>query len=243
MPRSRPCIYDLLQRISAISYGYVNCEKPPLSRQPRKSQIAAIVLLVALATGLCADETGLTVRVIIKDNGEFEVLHSRAKTTATGAVLFGLIGYGIEESSRVGEDNEREAQVLAFLPSEDCRTDFTEALSARLAEKGFAASVLTAENDSVIVFDYTIRLKIRACGFKLANSTSNDVSAFYAASYAIDKAGKKPSRAMTDMLITGTFRSDWTTFVAQPELAASEFESVRIHAGRRLANLLIYERR
>lgn len=231
-----------MQRISAISYGYSNCEKPPLSQQPRKSRIAAIVLLVTLATRLCAGESGLTVHVIIEDDGEFEVLHSRAKTTVTGVVIFGLIGYGIEESSRVSEDNEREEQVLAYLPTSDCRTGFDEALLAKLGEKGYDATIAASDNKVDGSFDRTIRLKIRACGFKLANSSSDQVSSFYAASYAIDKAGEKPSRGMTDVLITGTFRSDWPSIVAEPEIAAAEFEAVRVRAGTRIANRLIYER-
>lgn len=221
---------------------YANCENPPLSRQPRKSRIAAIVLLLTLATRLFADESGLTVQVIIEDDGEFEVLHSRAKTTVTGVVLFGLIGYGIEEGSRVGEDNDREAQVLAFLPSSDCRTGFDEALLTKLGDKGYDATLAAPIKEVEGSYDRTIRLKIRACGFKLANSLSDQVSAFYAASYAIDKAGEKPSRGMTDVLITGTFRSDWPSIVAEPEVAVAEFESVRVLAGRRIANRLIYER-
>lgn len=199
----------------------------------------ALLTLLPLATQ-AADDRGL-VRVVIESDGEFEVLHARAKSTATGVVLFGLIGYGIEESSRAGEDNEREQQALAFLPSSDCRSGFTEALLARLAERDYTTSMATddAAADNV---DRKIRLKIRACGFKLANSTSDDVSAFFAASYAIDKAGEKPSRDMTDMLITGTVRSDWSNFVADPALATKEFESVRVRAGRRIANRVIYER-
>lgn len=195
-----------------------------------------------LATRLCAGEPGLTVHVIIEDDGDFEVLHARAKTTVTGVVIFGLIGYGIEEGSRVSEDNEREEQVLAYLPTSDCRTGFDEALLTKLGDKGYEATLATSTSEVEGSFDRTIRLKIRACGFKLANSSSDEVSAFYAVSYAIDKAGEKPSRGMTDVLITGTFRSDWPGIIAEPEIAAAEFEAVRINAGRRIANRLIYER-
>lgn len=212
---------------------------------PIASRLVFIVLAILPAIflpGARAAESVGSVLVVIEDNGEFEVLHSRAETTATGIVLFGLIGYGIEESSRVGEDNDREAQVLEFLPTNDCRTGFDEALLARLEDKGYAATVVASAKDAEGSYDRTIRLKIRACGFKLANSSSDEVSAFYAASYAIDKPGEKPSQDMTDMLITGTFRSYWPGIIAEPKMATSEFESVRVRAGRRIANRLIYER-
>lgn len=204
--------------------------------------ILVLGLLLVLPPVTHAEHAPGSVLVAIETDGEFEVLHSRAKTTGTGVVLFGLIGYGIEESSRVGDDNQREAQVLAFLPTDDCRTGFEDALVAKLEEKGYAATVVASHKYAAGSFDQTIRLKIRACGFKLANSSSDEVSAFYAASYAIDKAGQKPAREMTDMLITGAFRSDWSGFVAEPEIARTEFESVRVRAGQRIANRLIYGR-
>ena len=206
------------------------------------SSITGLLLLAGLSAVGLADDSAKRVLVVIVDDGEFEVLHSRAKTTLTGVVFFGLIGYGVEESSRVGEDNDREEQVLAYLPTSDCRTGFDEALVTKLADKGYDATIVATDKEAEGSFDRTIRLKIRACGFKLANSTSDDVSAFYAASYAIDKAGEKPTRGLTDMLVTGTFRADWPGIVAEPETAAAEFESIRTRAGRRIANRLIYER-
>ena len=127
--------------------------------------------------------------VVIEGDGKFEVLHSRAKSTATGAVFLGLTGYGIEESGRVGEDNKREEQVLAFLPDDDCSSSFETALLTRLEEKDYSATVVASEKDASGSFDRTIRLKIRACGFKLSNSTSGEVTAFYAASYAVARDG------------------------------------------------------
>ena len=214
----------------------------PMRRISFVSSVTSVLFLTFLAVVGRADDGNGKVLVIIDDDGEFEVLHSRAKTTMTGVVLFGLIGYGIEEGSRVGEDNDREEQVLAVLPTSDCRSGFDEALESKLGDKGYDATIVASDKEVDGLFDRTIRLKIRACGFKLANSSSDEVSAFYAASYAIDKAGEKPTRKMTDMIVTGTFRSDWPSIVAEPEIAAAEFESVRVQAGRRIANRLIYER-
>lgn len=195
---------------------------------------------VALQVGARADETS-RVLISIESDGRFEVLYSRAGSSAVGFLLLGGIGYGIEEGSRAGEDNEREAQVLKFIPDDDCRAQFVAAVSERLAERGYDATIVGPLDSVPEGFDYVVRTKIRACGFKLANSTTSELTAFYAFSYRVTPYGKGTEDEQ-DVLITGTHRGDWDEILAEPDVARAEFDKARRNAGRRLGNKLIYRK-
>ena len=90
---------------------------------------ALLLLLIGVAQ---ADEanTGKHVRLHIENPGKFEVLHSRAESTSTGAVLFGIIGAGIEESSRTSKDEVREDAILVHIPDDACHNHLVEELTA-----------------------------------------------------------------------------------------------------------------
>lgn len=200
----------------------------------------SFVLCILFASPSTADD-GKLVLIYIEKEGLFEVLHSRAKTTSTGAVFFGLIGYTIEEGARNGKDTKRENEILAHIADAACRTEFEQALIDRLADKGYVADIAERWSDDNDGYDFSMRIRIHACGFKLVNSTSDELSAFYAARYSITPAGQKKNK-MSDMLITGTTRGSWPNLLSEPDVAVTAFESVRIKAGRRLANRLIYRK-
>lgn len=93
----------------------------------RGPQIAATVqswvffLLIGLLVSACTPTTGThillnqsnltkikTIGIIVKKEEDFSVRLSREKTTATGAVLFGLIGAAVEAGARSSADIQRE---------------------------------------------------------------------------------------------------------------------------------------
>jgi hypothetical protein len=201
-----------------------------------------IGLLLCLAHKPANSNSDPAQRILVKieNNGEFKVLHSRAKSTATGALFFGLIGAGIEEGSRAGDDHEREAAVLVHIPDSSCRTGFDQALTDRLTNKGYSVEIVGPDEKPSGNFDIVMRLKIHACGYKLNNSTSEEISAFYAVSYLINPATANHAGKMSDILMSGVYSGTWPELLAMPDLAAREFDQIRIKAGRRLANMLIY---
>ena len=138
--------------------------------QPGRS---ALLILILVCIPLVA--TALNVRkpvkleplgkviLYIEDEGKFEVLHSRAKSTATGAVLFGLIGAGIEESSRSGKDKEKEEAILVHIPDDACHNTLVDGMTERLGEKDYVLSVVTGKPPSNAGAEFVVRLKIDAC--------------------------------------------------------------------------------
>lgn len=198
------------------------------------------VALCCCAGGAVAADGPKRAVVFIEDPGTFEVLYSRAESSATGAVFFGLIGYGVEESARNSNDLKREEHVLQFIDSSDCDAVTVEALKARLGEKGFEVEVRHEKAGDALAGAYAIRLDVAACGFKMIDTTRDETSAFFAAEYEVLRPGQKRSKKEDELIVTGGEQVPWGRFESDGELARSEFEAVRVKAGRRLANKLIY---
>lgn len=204
----------------------------------RLAAIAVAALYLAAGTASLAAEPG-PVFVTVEGDGNFEVLYSRAKSTATGMVIFGLIGYGVEESSRNEEDNKREGEILQYIPDHDCREAFVAALAERLEEKGFTVALAGRDEPPADASFYELRVKVHACGFKLTNSTSELLSTFHAVTYSV-LVGKDEFMEKSDVLMTGKMSAPWPKILANAELAAEEFKAIREKSGRRVANQLIY---
>jgi hypothetical protein len=155
-------------------------------------------------------------------------------------VLFGLIGYGIEEGSRASEDQAREDAIFIEIPKDACQSYFVEALSERLFERGFDLEVIYSRVARKASGDYLIRLRIDKCGFRKVNTTSDELSAFLSGEYEIILPNNSSSNDFQSLSITGRERKSWNEFVGDLDSTIEEFRSVKAKAGRRLANKLIY---
>ncbi|MFQ5542039.1 MAG: hypothetical protein ACE5E2_04350 [Candidatus Binatia bacterium] len=105
---------------------------------PRRSQIRgaveswAVFLLIGLLLSSCTATTGTriplsqpnltkikTIGIIVKKEEEFSVRLSREKMTGTGAILFGLIGAGIEAATRASADEKLEEKLKPIVGDYD----------------------------------------------------------------------------------------------------------------------------
>ena len=198
---------------------------------------AAILCNLFLSVS-AADELPKAVSLHVDRDGSFEVLHSRATSTATSAVFFGLIGAAVTGGQESGEDREREAQLLPLFADATCRETFTTAFAHRLREKQVA--LLAPRPEESVAPEIWVR--IDACGFKLMDPDSGDLAAFFAAEYAIlDAPARDTPRDRSRLLMIGRQRQTWEELTANGELAASLFDNVKVRAGRRLANKVIYD--
>ena len=200
---------------------------------------AVLLLLIGVAQ---ADEasTGKHVRLHIEDPGKFEVLHSRAESTSTGAVLFGIIGAGIEESSRASKDEVREDAILVHIPDDACHNHLVEEFTARLDAKGITTEVINEKPGKTAGDAYVIRLKIDACGFRMVDTTSEEMAAYVVAQYRIYKPQEKITGKLEELTMIGRDHRVWEAFLADYDAAVAEFRAVKRKAGTRLANKVIY---
>ena len=103
--------------------------------------LAAVVSLTLMACGpihstLRPTTTSLTgvrrVAVIVTDDGEFTVIKERAKATATGAALFGIVGAVVSsaanQSMDSGEADKVRPGIAGFSPTPALRDSFVDTL-------------------------------------------------------------------------------------------------------------------
>lgn len=215
--------------------------KKQISRKRYSFPTLAASLL--LLTGLAQPDdsgTGKHVQLHIESPGKFEVLHSRAESTSTGAVLFGIIGAGIEESSRTSKDEKREDAILVHIPDDACHNHLVEEFTARLDAKGITTEVIEEKPGKTAGDAYVIRLKIDACGFRMVDTTSEEMAAYVVAQYRIYKPQEKITGKLEELTMIGRDHRVWEAFLADYDAAVAEFRAVKRKAGARLANKVIY---
>ena len=172
--------------------------------------------------------------------GKFEVLYSRAQSTSTGAVLFGLIGAGIEESSRKSNDEEKESVVLAHIPDDACHSYLIEAFTEELEERGFGVTVVEGKPGKSSGESSVIRLKIDACGYRMVDTINEEMAAYLTAQYRIFKPQEKLQGELLELTIIGRNHRTWDDLTADFDSAVEEFRDVKRRVGKRLANKLVY---
>ncbi len=212
------------------------------SKQIWTLALAALMLALPTANVALADDATAAKQVVLhlEEPGKFEVLHSRAQSTNTGAAFFGLIGAGIEESHRHGKDEEREEAILVHIPDDACHNHLVESFTLRLEEKGISATVVYEKPGKNAGDAYAIRLKIDACGFRMVDTTDEDMAAYIVAQYRIYKPGEKISGKLEEVTMIGRDHRQWEAFLEDFEGAVEEFRTVKRRAGVRLANKIIY---
>ena len=176
----------------------------------------------------------------IEDEGKFEVLHSRAESTSTGAVLFGLIGAGIEEGHRSSEDTKREEAILVHIPDDACHSYLIEEFTAKMEAKGFGVSVVFDKAGRNSGDSYVVRLKIDACGYRMVDTIDKEMAAYITAQYLIFKPQQKITGKLEEVMLVGREQRTWETWMSEFEAAVYEFRDTKKRAGGRLANKVIY---
>ncbi len=208
----------------------------------RRLLLQCLSLVLASPFVAWADEAPATKRVVlhIEEPGRFEVLHSRAESTNTGAVLFGLIGAGIEESHRKGEDEEKEEAILAHIPDDACHKYLVDEFTARLEAEGIGAEVVHEKPGKQAGDAYVIRLKIDACGFRMVDTRNDELAAYVVSQYRIFKPHEKIKGKLEELTMIGREHRRWEALMEDYDGAVEEFRAVKRRTGARLANKIIY---
>lgn len=176
----------------------------------------------------------------ISKEGSFEVLYDRATSTATGAVLFGLVGAAIEEGVDQSNDKAKENQVLPHLDSPSCSTALLVAMQDTFSKDASYELVLPAGDAGDTTIPLALKITINSCGFRIVNSTNKTVSAYADVKMELSQRDVKEPVEEEKILVHGGQRVSFTELISQPELINSEFTSVLQKAGKRVANKVIF---
>jgi hypothetical protein len=185
------------------------------------------------------------IAVVVIEDGAFTVIKERAKATATGAVLFGLVGAAVASAANHSMDRE-EADKLRpglsdFSPTPPLRDAFVGALKS-----GGRIDVEVVDSERVLAgksHDAIIRLTVNDWGVRLpSRAISDQLAAFAEIQARMTRAGSQEILWDEHEVSLGNGRHDPSAYQQDPGLLRRELTDMLESAGFRLANLLIYPR-
>lgn len=183
--------------------------------------------------------------VVIPEEGEFTVYYERAKATATGAVLFGLIGAAVSSAHNQSLDNKKAEALRTGLTDVSCLGLFRDTLRKTLEDsKRFDdVRVFGKEPDSKerSQFDAVATFRIREWGFRLVERGPTDkVASFIDLEIRmVEPAGDKVLWDEHDTVI-GKGKHLLSEFEGDPALCGREVAETAQNAGYKVATTLIY---
>lgn len=165
--------------------------KPPA--QPASIRILRNVICIAIVTTLlsCSTTTGTKTSlapselskfkkagILIESETPFSVRVARDQMTNTGAVLFGLIGAGVEAAYKASKDSGYEEEIHHLLGDFDPRKDSAVALQQSfIAGKVFQTVEIVQADDARALkeqgFDTVLKETIEEWGLRLCSGEEN----------------------------------------------------------------------
>jgi hypothetical protein len=186
-----------------------------------------------------------SVAVVVPADGEFTVYYERAKGTATGAVLFGLVGAAISSSYNSSEDSKIAEALRPQLTDLSCHDTFRTAIARVLGESRKFADVRVLNSEPAgaerAKYDAIATFRFVSWGFRLVDQNNPErVSAFLDLNATLQKAGNETPLWDENVTVIGKETHSLSEFREKPDVTRREMGAVMDDAAYRLANNLIY---
>ena len=185
------------------------------------------------------------IAVVVVEDGAFTVVQERAKATATGAILFGVVGAAVASAANHGMDRDETDKMRPalgdFSPTFSLRDAFVDALkSSGRIEVDVVDSERALQGKSP---DAIIRLTINEWGVRLPSRAISDHLATFAEIQArMTRTSNQEILWDEHEVSLGSGRHDLAAYRLDAGLLRTELTDMLQSAGFRLANLLIYPR-
>lgn len=213
-------------------------------RSLSSSQTCAVfVAMLLLAFPNFAQEPSRKIAIEIDGKAEFDVIYRRALSNATGAVLGGLIGAGIQASIESNEDAEKRAAIYPYVAEQAWRDVFIKNMTDALAEKGLEPVWIEAgARPKPGTADMYLVLYPGQFGFRVVDTTSLMLAAFveFEAAYSIRPISGKNTPAKEPYYLTDKSQVSYDQLLADTASINPRIESVLKMAARRLTNKVVY---
>ncbi len=129
--------------------------------------------------------------VVPEKPGDFELLYDRARSTATGAAMFGLIGAAVSEGYNSSNDSKKESYIAKAVQSQDynqiLRTSLTETFrqdsSIQITHFNSRPEVMGEGIDAVAYVD------VEEYGFSFSNQNSENLSPYVVLTIKVESSG------------------------------------------------------
>lgn len=201
-------------------------------------QFLLAVLLILAGPVSAASPTIVYINVI--GEADFEVVYHRAESNATGAVIAGVIGAGIQSGIEKGKDSEKEDQLRPLINRESWKEQFLDTLNDKLVAEGYEA--VWVEDARDIGEGIVLKIYPDKYGFKMVDTSSRMVSAFitFKASFSGSSRRDQKAAEKEDYYIANRNQHSFNELLLEHSPVNAELEATLKKAAKRLANKLIY---
>lgn len=202
-----------------------------------------LIILTTLLFSAAPYANGVTtVYIDVVGEAEFEVFYDRALSNATGAVIAGLIGAGIQSGVESSNDAAKTRELLPLVSKDAWKTRFLDTLNETLESNGFEA--VWVDTSRGIGDGIILKIYPEEYGFKIVDTSTRMVSAFIAfkATFSTGHPGDDNGREneKKKYYITNKNQHPYDELLMEDSPVNSELEAVLVKAARRLANKIIY---
>jgi hypothetical protein len=203
----------------------------------------ACAALLLLAHPGFAQEPPRKIAIEVHGKAEFDVLHQRAMSNATGAVLGGLIGAGIQAGIESSADAEKRAAIYPHVAEQSWRDVFIRTMTEALAEKNLEPVWIEEGADVKSgTADIYLDLYPGLFGFRIVDTSNQKMAAFieFEATYSSQPPSSKNRPAKEPFYITDKTQVYYQELLDDTSSINPRIESVLKAAARRLTNKIAY---
>lgn len=206
--------------------------------------VTTLVLMTLIGARVTAQEPRI-VLIQVDETPQFDVIYHRALSNATGAVIGGLIGAGIQHGIESDKDGDKRAQLAPHVSVGLWNDVYVKSLNEALIAKGFEPRwVSSKDKPKDMKADVYVVLYPSSYGFRIVDTSTTAVSAYveFEAIYSREppKSKSKKKGDKEAFYLTGQKQYSFTDLAAQTALVNPEVEDVLAAGARRLANKIIY---
>jgi hypothetical protein len=204
---------------------------------------ATAAAMLLLASGSVAQDAPRRIAIEIEGKAEFDVIYRRALSNATGAVLGGLIGAGIQAGIESNEDAEKRDAIKPHVAQQAWRDIFIQTMTDSLAEKGLETIWIDAGTEPKAgTADMYMVLYPAKFGFRIVDTTSLMMASFveFEAAYSTKPISGKSKPVKEPFYLTDKSQVSYDQLIADPSGINLRIESVLKMAARRLTNKIVY---
>lgn len=204
---------------------------------------AVTAALLMLAFPSFAQDAQRKVAIGIESEAEFDVIYHRALTDATGVVLGGLIGAGIQSGIESDADAEKRAAIHPHVAEQAWRDVFIRTVTETLAEKDLEPVWIDAgTTPKEGTADMYLVVYPAKFGFRMVDTTSRMVAAFveFDAAYSSKPIPARNKSGKEAFYLTDKSRVSYDQLIADTAGINPRVESVLKMAARRLTNKMVY---
>jgi hypothetical protein len=201
--------------------------------------ITVIATTLLFSTSTYANETK-TVYIEIVGEGKFDVIYHRAESNATGAVIAGLVGAGIQSGIEAGKDQKKTKELSPLIIKDTWKTRFLDTLNDKLESEGFEA--VWVEDSKDIDNGLVLKIYPDQYGFKLVNTSTRLVSAFidFKATFSGGSSKNTKGHEKETYYFTNKNQYPFDDLLKEDSPVNTDLEAVLEKAAKRLANKIIY---